>query len=149
MNRDNFFKQMEAKAAAIAQKKEQEIAKKQQVVANLKEALPLAERIAKEYSSKLDSLGIANEVSVTEYFFSFKVFFNDGGHHGVQLFEDKGYMKLQSTFTNDDGKNFTATDGSHFTSIPWSEKAFEDFLQKEIDSFFFYADRHGGTKKKN
>jgi hypothetical protein len=46
--------------------------------------------------------------------------------------------------TNDDGRTYTSTDGSSYRANNWDNDIFIQKLEKHINDYLFYAERHGG-----
>jgi hypothetical protein len=101
-----------------------------------------------EYVERLKQRNIKCESKHATATFSFTMYYKDGGHRGLTFGGDYSATKVRysffSDFTNDDGKNYTSTDAMSFTQDNWSEAEARKRVESEIESFLFYADRHGG-----
>lgn len=144
---DDFFDKVDAKLSSDAAKKQaandlnarnREFSKKA-----ISEVYPLAV----EYKKKLVERGIHVELNGSETGFSFKAFYADGGHNGLEVYPtlETGEIQFHSIYTNDDGRNHRGTDAARYNEKNWTPKEFEVRLKKSIDDFLFYADRHGGA----
>jgi len=104
--------------------------------------------LATAYKAKLRERGIHTELDSYPTGINFTMRYNDGGHHGLRIgcTLERNRIEITSSFTSDDGKNYTSTDGASYDSTNWNDNIFESKLQKCIEDFLFYAERHGGAK---
>jgi hypothetical protein len=98
------------------------------------------------YKEKLRERGIYAEVDSYPTAITFTMRYKDGGHHGLRIGGklESNLIEVTTSFTSDDGKNYTSTDGGSYDSANWNDSIFEAKLRKCIEDFLFYADRHGG-----
>jgi hypothetical protein len=104
--------------------------------------------IAQSYKKKLLERGIHVEISGNDRGLTFNMMYADGGHRGLMVYPEIESNRIQfhTIYTNDDGRDMTGTDGVSYNESGWKDGIFEQKLQKAIDDFLSYADRHGGIK---
>lgn len=104
--------------------------------------------IAKRYVAGLEQQGVRAEFEQNALGLSFTMRWEDGGHWTLILgpSHDANGLQFYEDFTSDDGRNSRTTDASSFTSATWKDDLFEQRLQKAVERYVFYADRHGGVR---
>ena len=73
--------------------------------------------------------------------------YKDGGKHELLLSETErfdGRYSITTFSTNDNGRTFSSTNGASYSSTTWSNDDFFKALERHINYFLFYANRHGG-----
>jgi hypothetical protein len=98
------------------------------------------------YEKELKERNIKVKLTIYDTFFSFLMYYKNGGHHGFELSKDyeRNLYRFVGKFTNDDGKSYDSFGGGPQILEDFQIEEFENYLQKEIDEFFFYANRFGG-----
>ncbi|MBO2888551.1 hypothetical protein J5H79_22890, partial [Providencia rettgeri] len=103
--------------------------------------------MVKEYEEKLSEKGIKVKADIGLQSISFELKFNDGGHWNLLLaptLDSTGRFSFTSSCTNDDGRPYTSTNGSTYGKTNWQDEMFFEKLDKHIEDFIYYSDRHGG-----
>lgn len=99
------------------------------------------------YKNGLLERGIHAEISSSSRHLSFNMKYKDGGKHELLLSETErfdGRYSITTFSTNDDGRTFSSTNGASYSSTTWSNDNFIQALERHINNFLFYANRHGG-----
>lgn len=146
MKSDDFFTNVDSKLRKIS---EAEAASKDKAAENrefLQEVIARLAPVGSSYKAKLKERNIHAEVQSYPAGLSFTLRYKDGGHRGLSIGGslETNRISITSSFTNDDGRNFTSTNGATYDKSNWKDEVFEEQLQKCIEDFLFYADRHGG-----
>jgi hypothetical protein len=148
MSTEDFFKKVDKKIDSIdeAEAAEKKAAAELQVF--MKKAIEDFSPTLQYYVDQIKGRGIRCESNSNGHSFSITLYFKDGGKHGLTFSQEYrsriGTYSFNVYFTNDDGKNHTSTDGSQITQSNWSAEDAESRIQKVIEDFLFYADRHDG-----
>lgn len=103
--------------------------------------------MVKEYEEKLSEKGIKVKADIGLQYISFKLKFNDGGHWDLLLaptLDSNGRFSFTKSYTNDDGRPYTSSNGSTYGEANWQDEIFFEALDKHIEDFIYYSDRHGG-----
>jgi hypothetical protein len=148
MSADDFFKEVDKKIDSINEAKTKDKNSALEVDIFMKKAIQDFMPTLQTYVDKVEERGIKCECRSNELSFSFMLFYKDGGKNGLTFGQDftlnSGAFIFKGHSTNDDGKNFTSTDGSPISQNNWSLEDAEKRVQRTINDFLFYADRHGG-----
>ncbi len=147
MKSDDFFANVDVKLSKAA---EANAASKNTASENrefLEEVIARLAPVASSYKEKLKERKVQVEVQSYPTGISFTLRYKDGGHRALNIggrLEDNR-IEVTTLFTNDDGRNYKSTSGASYDKNNWKDSVFEDELQKCINDFLFYADRHGGV----
>jgi len=149
MGRKEFFDKIDQLANTQDDQSKQKHEQQDQLTTQVKFLIEQLIPVFSEYKAHLESKGIEVRFEHTETFFSFLMYYKNGGHAGLTLERSHEYDTYQfySPFTNDDGKSMRSIGDMVTTQKEWSVSDVETLLQKQIEHFFFYADRHGGYQK--
>lgn len=147
MKSDDFFANVDSKLRKIS---EAEAASNDRSAENREFLELVVARLApivSSYKAKLKERNLHAEVQSYPTGISFTIRYKDGGHHGLSIGGslETNRITMTSSFTNDDGRNYTSTNGATYDKSNWKDELFEEQLQKCIQDFLFYADRHGGV----
>lgn len=147
MSLDNLLKQIDDKKSEIEEfEKENKrlIVEEKEFFRNvINELTPLVN----EYKSKLAEKGIKVSVNIKPHMISFELTFKDNRYWNLLLSPDMDsdkYFRIMKCFSNDDGKDCTSTNGSKYGKHNWKNEIYIEVLNKHIEEFIFYSDRHGG-----
>ena len=143
MNKDDFFNQVdtrlrkETKADAAALEttaKDREFVK--QVVARLAP-------VAASYEKKLRERGINTKVDKSVTGVTVTLTYKDGCRNELYIggLPNSGLIELNTSYI-EDNQTYAAT--KSYNSDRWQEGFYEDRLQKLIENFLLYAEKHGG-----
>lgn len=146
MKSDDFFVSVDTKLSKSA---EADTASKSAASENrefLEEVVARLAPIVSPYKARLKERNIHVEVQSYPAGISLTLRYKDGGHRGMSIGGrlENNRIEITTSFTNDDGRNYTGTSGATYDKNNWKDSIFEDELQKCINDFLFYADRHGG-----
>jgi hypothetical protein len=108
----------------------------EQVIARL---IPLVA----SYEAKLRERGINTEVDSHPTGISITLRYKDGGHDELYIggIPKSSLIELKTSFI-EDGQNYTTT--KSYDHSKWQDSIFEVKLQRLIEKFLLYADKHGG-----
>lgn len=111
----------------------------------LEEVVVRLQPVVSSYKAKLKERKIRAEVQSYPAGISFTLRYRDGGHHGLNIGGrlENNRIEITTHFTND-GSDHRGTNGATYDKTNWKDSIFENELQKCINDFLFYADRHGG-----
>lgn len=148
MNAEDFFTKVDKKMDSIDEAEAAEKTAAAELQAFMKRAIEDFSPTLQSYVDQIKKRGIRCESNCNGHSFSITLYFKDGGKHGLTFSQEYrsslGAYSFNGHFTNDDGKDYTSTDGSQITQSNWSADDAERRIQKVIEDFLFYADRHGG-----
>jgi hypothetical protein len=148
MSAEDFFKKVDTKMGSIGEAEAAEKKAAAELQSFMKKAIEDFAPTLQSYADKIKERGIRCESNSNGHGFSITLYFKDGGKHGLTFSQEYrsriGAYSFNGHFTNDDGKNYTSTDGAQITQSNWSVEDTERRVQKVIEDFLFYADRHGG-----
>jgi hypothetical protein len=146
MSIDDYFGKFDGKMGAIAntQTKAQEVKSKNEKF--LEEFISRLAPMVSTYKAKLKERGVNADVESHPTGISFTLKYKDGGHRATHIGRDSKTSRIEITtfFTDDNHKNYRSTDGNSHDQNSWQDEFFELSLQRCIDDYLFYADRHGG-----
>jgi hypothetical protein len=148
MSTDDFFSKIDAKIGNISDAEKANVDKREKNYAFLKTLNERVTPIAESYKTKLQERGIFADVRSNDYGFSFELKYKNGGYRRLELgydFDTKN-ITFSDHYTNDDGKNYKTLGGQALDETNWNDSLFEKRLQKCIEDYLFYADRHGGVQ---
>lgn len=104
--------------------------------------------LLREYDQRIKNRKINCALSIHKLGFSVRMYFKDGCYHELTFDCEKDpkylFFSFKRIFNSEDGNNCFSTDGVSITSRNWSKKLVSEKIEKEIEDFLFYADRHGG-----
>lgn len=146
MNSDEFFANVDVKLSKSA---EADAASKNAASENrefLGAVIARLTPITSSYKAKLKERNIQVEVQSYPTGISFTLRYKDGGYRALNIggrLEDNR-IEITTLSTNDDGRNYKSSSGASYDKNNWKDSVFEVELQKCINDFLFYADRHGG-----
>jgi hypothetical protein len=142
VNTDGFFAKIDARLHKEAEtdaaslkiaSKDREFL--EQVIARL---IPLVA----SYEAKLKERGIDTKVDSCPTGISVTLRYKDGGHNGLYIGgSPKSYLIELKTSFIEDGQNYIAT--KSYDHSNWQDSIFEARLQRLIEDFLLYADKHG------
>lgn len=145
---NEFFKKIDEEIGKLKEQKiqeEQTSEDQRNLAIKLVESLsPLLER----YKKNLEERGIRTEIFTKDDYFSFKMFYSDGGHRGFELRNDTKKYEMVRLYTNDDGRDKESSSGVTDLNT-YTVEHFEKMLQHDIKDFIFYAPRHGGYESES
>lgn len=148
MSSNDFFNNLDKEIKTTQTKKVANAEKKSNLENFLRQAIKDITPTLQEYEAKLKERNINCKLNISDLSFSLIMNFKDGGHHGIIFGRERHSQyesfTFQSTFTNDDGKNFIGTDAQSINERNWSKDLVVNKLEKEIKDFIFYSERHGG-----
>lgn len=147
MDDDEFFGSVDAKLGAKKKEHDAREDKRTQNLEFAKQAAADAQPIAERYVEKLRERGITAKVERSELGLSFKLRYADSGIWNLTLSPnvDTGKLEFHGEYTNDDGRRFGSWDAMSYDENTWSAETFTKKLQKHIEDYVFYADRHRGV----
>lgn len=143
MNTDDFFAKVDAKlrketetdaASLKTASKDREFL--EQIIARL---MPLVA----SYEAKLKERDIDTEVDSRPASISITLRYKDGNHDDLYIggIPKSSLIELKTTLIEKD-QWYTST--KSYNSSKWKDDFFEDRLQRLIENFLLYADKHGG-----
>jgi hypothetical protein len=144
---NSFFKSIDEK---ISKQKQEQIEEKETLTQERELLSDIIESLVPEvetYKNGLLERGIHAEISSSSRHLSFNMKYKDGGKHELLLSETErfdGRYSITTYSTNDDGRTFSSTNGTSYSSTTWSNDNFIQALERHINNFLFYANRHGG-----
>lgn len=144
---NSFFKSIDEK---IGRQKQEQIEEKEMLTQERELLSDIIESLVPEietYKNGLLERGIHAEISSSSRHLSFNMKYKDGGKHELLLSETErfdGRYSITTFSTNDDGRAFSSTNGASYSSTTWSNDYFIQALERHINDFLFYANRHGG-----
>ena len=144
---NSFFKAVDEK---IGRQKQEQIEEKETLVQEREHLSEIIESLVPEvetYKNGLLERGIHAEISSSPRHLSFNMKYKDGGKHELLLSETErfdGRYSITTFSTNDNGRTFSSTNGASYSSATWSNDHFIQALERHINDFLFYANRHGG-----
>jgi hypothetical protein len=145
---NSFFKGVDEK---IGRQKQEQIEENETLVQERERLSEIIESLVPEvetYQNRLIERGIHAEISSSSRHLSFNMKYKDGGKHDLLLSETErfdGRYAIMTFSTSDDGRTFRSTNGSSsYNSASWSNDHFIQALERHINDFLFYANRHGG-----
>lgn len=148
MSAEDFFKKVDKKIESIDEAEAAEKTAAKELQAFMKKAIDEFSPTLQSYADRIKARGIRCESNCNGHSFSIILYYKNGGKHGLTFSQEYrsriGAYSFNGHFTNDNGKNYTSTDGSQITQSNWSTEDAERRVQKLIEDFLFYADRHGG-----
>lgn len=146
MSTNDFFKKMDEKIKSIKAKNESHKINKTKIETFFEKAIQDISTLLEEYEKGLKDRNISCELSIQKTGFSLKMYYPNGDHRSIRFGREIDpkleFYRFVSSFTNDDGKNYDSTDGVPITEGNWSKELVEKKIQKEIEDFLFYSDRH-------
>jgi hypothetical protein len=146
MQDDEFFSKVDSKLLKTAV----ETSETEKVNAEnrefLEEVIVRLNPIAESYEAKLKERNIRTEVKSYPGGISFGLKYKDGGHRTLTIggYQESNRIEFKTHFTNDDGKNYVSTSGKTYQKSDWQDLIYVEELQKCIDEFLYYQNRHGG-----
>lgn len=142
MNRDEFFTKVDAKlhkktganTSIETESQNRELVK--QVISRL---MP----VVVSYRSKLQERGINADVDSSPAGISITLRYKDGDHNELQIgsISKSSILELKTSLV-ESGQAYVTTKTYDYDK--WNDSIFETKLQKLIDNFLLYADKHGG-----
>lgn len=144
---NSFFKSVDEK---IGRQKQEQIEEKETLIHERERLSEIIESLVPEvetYKNGLLERGINAEISSSSRHLSFDMKYKDGGRHDLLLSETErfdGRFAIMKFSTSDDGRTFSSTSGASYNSTTWSNDDFIQALERHINDFLFYANRHGG-----
>ena len=143
MNHDDFFTKVDAKlrketatdaASLETVSKGREFVK--QVIARL---IP----VAASYEAKLKERGLDTKVDSSPTGITVTLRYKDGCRSELHVggIPNSGLIELNTSYI-EDNQTYDAT--KSYNSSKWQDGFFEDRLQRLIENFLLYADKHGG-----
>lgn len=144
---NSFFKSVDEK---IGKQKQEQIKEKETLTQERELLSDIIESLVPEvetYKNGLLERGIHAEISSSSRYLSFNMKYKDGGKHNILLSETErfdGRYAIMTFSTSDDGRTFSSTNGASYSSTTWSNDNFIQALERHINNFLFYANRHGG-----
>lgn len=145
----DFFKKIDTKIGEMGVKAQNEQDRSAKLKGYAEQIVREASPLLEQYRTELEQRGINSKLTARNDYINFVMYYADGGHRGLELRPNAKYNGYQwvGLFTNDDGRNYESFGGGPPLDEHWTIEAFEKYLQSEIESFMFYADRHGGLKR--
>ncbi|CAH5397578.1 hypothetical protein [Serratia marcescens] len=144
---NSFFNNVDKKIAEKQQEQKKEKTRLDEERAFLSQIVESLVPKVEFYKEGLLERGIYAELSSSSRYICFKMKYKDGGRHDLLLSETQrfdGGITMTTESTNDDGRTYTSTDGSSYKSNNWDNDIFIQKLEKHINDYLFYAERHGG-----
>lgn len=144
---NSFFKSVDEK---IGRQKQEQIEEKETLVQERERLSEIIASLVPEvetYKNGLLERDIHAEISSSSRHLSFNMKYKDGGKHDLLLSESErfdGRYSIMKFSTSDDGRTFSSTNGASYNSTTWSNDDFIQALERHINDFLFYANRHGG-----
>ena len=134
---NSFFKGVDEK---IGRQKQEQIEEKETLAQERERLSEIIESLVPEvetYKNGLLERGIHAEISTSARHISFNMKYKDGGKHELLLSETERFDGRYSITT-------FSTNGASYSSTTWSNDDFFKALERHINYFLFYANRHGG-----
>ena len=146
MKIDDFFASVDS---TLRKTSEAETASNEKAAENyelLQEVVARLAPVVSSYMEKLKERNINADVQNSPASLSLTLRYSDGGHRGLSINRSlkTNEISITSSFTNDDGKNYTSTNGTAYDKSNWKDDVFVEQLHRCIEDFLIYANRHGG-----
>ena len=144
---NSFFNNVDKKIAEKQQEQKEEKTRLDEERAFLSQLVESLLPKVEFYKDGLLERGVHAELSSSPRHICFKMKYKDGGRHDLLLSETQrfdGRITMTTESTSDDGRTFTSIDGSSYESSQWNNDIFIQKLEKHINDYLFYAERHGG-----
>ncbi len=143
MNADEFFTKVDAK---IRKEAGADAASKKTASGNrelLEQIIARLTPLAASYEAKLKERGINIEVEGRPTGISIAMRYKDGSRDELHIggISKSSLIELKASLI-EDGQRYTTTKTCDYGE--WQDSIFEARLQKLIESFLLYADKHGG-----
>jgi hypothetical protein len=142
----DFFNKLDSKIEEKNQQKQTTKLNVEETKQFFKNEISELASIIKDYVEKCVARGINASCSVNEYSFSFTVK-NKNGFFLTEIFSQSDnplYFEFVSEFMDDNRKKYRSKSGMTYTENNWDQGVAVNKIEKTINDFMFYIDRHGG-----
>jgi hypothetical protein len=147
MSIDDFFKNVDSNLEAMHRSASAAQSAAEKNMAFARQLIERLTPIARAYEDQLKERRIRVKLSASEDGIFFRLEYKNGHHYALALnTEGKlNRLEIKSHFTNEGGKNYVSTTGATYDENNWNDSVYTEQLEKCIQDFLFYANRHGGV----
>lgn len=143
MNNDDFFNKVDAK---LRKENATDTASRETASKDgefVKQVIAKVTPVAVSYQAKLKERGIDTKMNSSPTSITITLQYSDGCRNELYIggLPNSGLIELNTSYI-EDNQTYAAT--KSYNSTKWQDGFFEDRLQRLIENFLLYTDKHGG-----